>query len=62
MCPIPWITHGEDGAIEWIHREKDGELGSFPARKEKTILTFARGEKGKYMFIEDPLGLGFGVQ
>ena len=33
-----WIIDGEDGTIELVHREEDGELGSFLSMTEKTIL------------------------
>ena len=33
-----WIIDGEDGTIELVHREQDGEWGAFLGLKEKTVL------------------------
>ena len=33
-----WIIDGEEGTIELIHREQDGEFGSLISAAEKTIL------------------------
>lgn len=50
-----WIIDGEDGAIEVVHREQDGEIGSFISMTEKKV--FLNGKEVPLEETElDPLG------